>query len=154
MAYIFFYSSIAVLLITFLICCNFRKLKLPNIIIGLTTVGYSLISDILLGDQFKLFYYINPQVSTLYMILSAVLIYAVLNIAYTMFLPKKHKNALIYTVGWIVALLLFEYASLLTKALIFTGWKPFPWSIVTYIVAYVWIYFFYSFLTKKIPAKI
>jgi len=71
-----------------------------------------------------------------------------------MFLPKKHKNALVYTAGWIVALLLFEYASLLTKTIVFTGWKPFPWSIVTYIVAYAWIYFFYRFLANKIPAKI
>lgn len=149
MAYVFFYLSAAVLLIIFLICCKFNKPKLPNIIIGLTTVGYSLIFDILFGDQLKLFYYINLQVSTSYMILSAVLIYSFLNVVYTMFLPKNNTNVLVYTSGWIIALLFFEYASLLTKTIVFTGWKPFPWSIVIYIVEYIWIYFFYRFLTKK-----
>lgn len=153
MAYIFFYSSIALLLALFFIISLIKRPKVPNILIGLTTVGYSLISDILFGDQLKLFYYINPLASTLYMVISAVVIYPILNVLYTMFLPCRGKKALTYTIAWIAALLLFEYGSVAAKTIVFTGWKPVPWSFVTYIVAYLWIYYFYRYLTKRVPEK-
>ncbi len=149
MAYIFFYSSFIILVVLFIICSTLRKPTLSNIVIGLTTVGYSLINDVLFGDQLELFHYINLEVSTIYMVLSAVMIYPILNILYTMFLPTKGKNILIYTFCWIVVMLFFEYASVITKTIIFTGWQPLPWSIVLYIVTYLWIYYFYTFLTKK-----
>lgn len=153
MEYLFFYSSVVVVLIIFVICCIIRNPKLSNILIGLITIGYSLVSDIILGDQLKLFYYISPQASTLYMILSAVFIYSLLNIVYTMFLPGKGKKAFIYTLCWTIALLLFEYVSIVTKSIVFTGWRPIPWSLVIYLVAYLWIYFFYRYLNRKIPDK-
>ncbi len=149
MAYIFFYSSIVVVYVLFFICCIFKKPLLSNIIIGLTTIGYSLINDILLGDQLKLFHYINPEISTLYMVISAALIYPLLNITYTLFLPTKGKKVLIYTSLWIAAMLLFEYLSIIAKTIVFTGWQPVPWSFVLYVVTYVWIYFFYKLLIKK-----
>ncbi|MBC7765597.1 MAG: hypothetical protein H7Y41_03845 [Hyphomonadaceae bacterium] len=152
MATTFFYLSIIAMLILFIICYKFRKPTLASIVIGLTTVGYSLISDIILGDQLKLFYYISPQQSTFYMVLSALLIYSILNILYTMFLPQKGKHALVYTFCWIVVLLLFEYTTIVTKTIVFTGWAPFPWSLVTYIVAYAWIYCLHRYLAKKMPA--
>ena len=149
MEYIFFYLSIIAILIIFFICNAIRRMTLPSFIIGLTSVGYSLISDLLFGDQLKLFYYIGEKISILYMMLSALFIYSILNIIYTMFLPRNEKKVLIYTVCWIVALCIFEYASIITKTIVFTGWKPIPWSLVTYIAAYLWIYFFYRLLSKR-----
>lgn len=150
MNYIFFYSSIIVLIIGFIICCKIRALRLSNVIIGITTVGYSLINDTLFGNHFHLFYYISLNETNLFMILAALFLYPILNMIYTMFLPVKSKNISIYTICWIVLLLVFEYFSLKTRSLIFTGWQPIPWSIVSYIVAYLWIFYFYRYLTKKV----
>ena len=149
MAYLFFYTSTVAALILFLIICTLRELRLENIIIGLTTVGYSLVHDVLLGDHFKLFYYIAPASSTLFMIISAGLLYPFLNMTYTMFLPGRFKHAMIYTACWILAMLMFEHASILTKTVVFTGWVPIPWSLVIYLFTYAWIYLFYRFLLKK-----
>lgn len=149
MAYVFFYSSIAVLIVLFLVCCTLRPLRLSNIIIGLATIGYSLANDILFGDHFKLFHYINTEESTLFIVIAAVFIYPLLNILYTLFLPDKGQNIFIYTLCWIIAMIAFEYASVITKTIVFTGWKPIPWSFVTYVIAYFWIYFFYKFITNK-----
>ena len=149
MEYIFFYSSVVAMIILFLFYLSTRRLKLPYIIIGITTVGFSLINDILLGDYFNLFYYISPQKSNLYIVLAAVFIYPIVNIAYTMFLPKTSKYTLVYTIFWIIGMLIFEYFSVLSKAIVFTGWRPIPWSIVLYIIAYLWIYYFYKYLIKK-----
>ena len=151
MEYIFFYSSIVIILILFFFCVHFRKLSLPHIIIGLTSIGYSMLSDSTFGNVFKLFYYINPQTSNIYMIIAAIFLYPLLNMLYTMFLPEGRR--IIYTIYWIIGLLIFEYLSLLTKTVVFTGWKMFPWSIVLYVVSYLWIYYLYIYLKTRIPVN-
>lgn len=150
MEYSFFYGFIAILWLIFSICIYFKPVKLANIIIGITTIAYSILYEMLLGEYFSLYYYIQPEKSILYIILAGVLIYPILNIIYTLFLPKKIKPVLIYTGLWIIVILIFEYATLFTKTIVFTGWIIFPWSIITYIITYLWIYLFYRYLNEKI----
>ncbi len=151
MEYAFFYLSAAVLVLLTAGCAFLKSPpRLSNILIGLLTVGYALITDVVLGHQAGLFHYIDPLQSTLYMVLAAIFIYAPLNILYTLFLPEKSKWVLAYTICWIIGLTVFEYVSLLTKTLVFTGWKMFPWSFVLYILAYLWLYFFYRYLQRRI----
>jgi hypothetical protein len=151
MEYIFFYVSMFLTIMLFFICTYFKKPSLPSIIIGLTSIGYSFISDLTFGDRLKLFYYITPQKSTLYIILAGVFIYSFYNIIYTMFLPES--NPLIYTIFWIIGMLMLEYLSLIARTVVFTGWKMFPWSIILYMVSYLWIYSFYKYLLNKIPVS-
>jgi hypothetical protein len=148
--YSFYYISLIVILIIFLVCTKFRKVTLSNIIIGLVTIGYSLISDIITGDRLKLFHYISPRVSTLYMIISAVFLYSLLNILYTMFLPRTNLSALLYTAIWVIGLLIFEGLSVKTGTVVFTGWRMFPWSVMLYLVTYLWIYYFYRYLKRRV----
>ncbi|MCX7921700.1 MAG: hypothetical protein N3B21_06765 [Clostridia bacterium] len=150
MEYTAFFVSIAVVWVLFFISIYLRPLRLSNIIIGVTTVGYSLIFDIILGDTLKLYYYINPQVSTIYIVLSAVILYPLTNIVYTLFLPTGRRAVLAYTALWIAGMLIFEYITLLTRTIVFTGWRPVPWSFVTYVITYIWIYFFYRYLEGKV----
>jgi hypothetical protein len=150
MPFIFFYSSIIAIFLIFLICLKYRHFGLSSIIIGITTIACSLANDIIFGDQLKLFYYINPQTSKFYIVISALLLYPILNIIYTMFLPGNRMHALLYTCFWIAFLLLFEYASLLAKTIVFTGWRPIPWSIVIYIISYTWINSFFMYLSRRI----
>lgn len=149
MEYVFFYSSIIIIFFLFFYCLHLRKPSLPSIVIGLTTIGYSFVIDLIFGDSLKLYYYITPAKSTIYMILAALFIYPFLNLLYTMFLPKAMH--LRYTVLWIIGLLIFEYSTLLTKTIVFTGWKMFPWSVVLYITSYSLIYSFYIYLLNKFP---
>jgi hypothetical protein len=151
MEYIFFYVSMFIAIILFFFCTHFKKPSLPIIIIGLTSIGYSFISDLTIGDRLKLFYYITPQKFTLYIILAGVFIYPFCNMIYTMFLPER--KPLIYTIFWIIGMLLFEYLSVIAKTVVFTGWKMFPWSIILYMVSYLWIYSFYKYLLNKIPVS-
>jgi len=120
-------------------------------IVGIMTVAYSMVYETVLGGYFRLYYYLNPQDSLIYIVLSAILLYPALNIIYTMFLPKKKKAVLGYSVAWIAAMLIFEYFSVKLQTIVFTGWKPVPWSLVTYIVTYLWIYLIYQYLSKKRP---
>lgn len=150
MEYGFFYGSIIILWIIFIICMHFKPVTLANIIIGITTIAYSLLYEILLGEYFDLYYYIRENQSILYILLAGIFVYPILNIIYTLFLPKKIKPILIYTGLWIIAMLIFEYLSLLTKTVVFTGWKIFPWSPLTYVLTYLWVYLFYRYLEKRI----
>lgn len=150
MEYTVFYVSIAVIWVIFLILIYFKPIRLSNIIIGITSIAYSLIYEIILGEYLKLYYYINPKNSILYIVISSIFLYAILNIVYTLFLPKKIINILIYTSLWIVMMLLFENATLLSKTIVFTGWKLVPWSITTYLFTYTWVFFFYTYLSKRV----
>lgn len=150
MAYLFFYGSIAVLWVIFIII-NFRKpIKLPHVIIGIAAMAYSLFYEIILGEYYNLYYYIKKEASPLYIALAGILVYPILNMIYTHFLPKNKIPVLLYTGAWIIGMLVFEYLSLLTKTVVFVRWRMFPWSLLTYIVTYLWVYYFYSYLNKKI----
>jgi hypothetical protein len=149
MRYIIFYITILISGIGFLFTCHYRQPNLRHLIIGLTSVGYSLLYEILFGIWAKLYYYLDISNSALYLAISSILIYPILNMIYVLFLP--HQKVLLYTIFWIIGMLLFEYFSLLVRIIIFTGWQPVPWSLVTYMVTYLWIYYFYRYLEKRIP---
>ena len=142
MALLVFYISVTIVCIFFLVSIYFKPLHMRHIIIGIASIAYSLIFDVIFGAYLKLYFYINSSSSLLYIVLASIFLYALLNIVYTFFLPKKLKGILVYTGIWITAMLIFEMLSLLSKTIVFTGWKPIPWSFLTYIITYVWVYFF------------
>ncbi len=146
---LFFYTSVVVVWILFAICAYFKPLKVENIIIGIASVAFSLIVDITLGDYFGLYYYIKPQTSTIYMVGSAIFIYPLINIIYTLFLPESLNRLFIYTAIWIGTMLVFEYLSVYFRTIVFTGWRPVPWSLIIYIATYLWINIFYKFLSRN-----
>jgi hypothetical protein len=118
-------------------------------IIGIASVAFSLIVDITFGDYFGLYHYINPQASVIYMVGSAIFIYPLINIIYTLFLPESLNRLFIYTTIWIGAMLVFEYLSVYFRTIVFTGWRPFPWSLIIYIATFLWINVFYKYIEKN-----
>lgn len=152
MEYTFFWVSVAASLLLFAIAARLKGTGLPVWIIGIATVAYSMAYEILLGDRLGLYYYIAPEESTLYILLSALFIYAPLNMVYAVFLPEGYKKILIYTLVWIAAMLVFEYVSFITRSVVLTGWRPVPWSIVTYAVTYIWIIPLYRY-TARLPRR-
>ncbi len=149
MAYTFFWISAAASVLLLAATVSLKGAGLPVWTIGIASIAYSMVFEISLGDRFKLYYYISPEVSTLYIILGALFIYTPLNLIYVIFLPEAPGRILFYTVVWTGAMLLFEYASVLTGSVVFTGWKPFPWSIVTYALTYTWVVLFYRYLLRS-----
>jgi len=153
MAYTFFYISVVAVLLLFAISLCFKQIKLSNVIIGITAIAYSLVYEVSLGHILGLYYYITPGQSLKYILISAILIYAPLNVIYTLFLPEGRERILIYTSLWIAVMLFFEYLSVAMRTVVFTGWKPVPWSLVTYAVTYTWIIYFFRLLEKKVVKK-
>lgn len=135
----FFYASIAIIWIIFFICIAKRPVGFKHLIIAFTAIGYSLLYETALGEYLGLYYYINPQKSLFYIIVSAILIYPVIEVIYTLFLPARLYPAIIYTGAWILLMLAFELLSLYTGTVVLTGWRVIPWSIVTYIFTFGWI---------------
>ncbi len=150
MEYTFFYISVAFMLLLLVITACFRKINAAAVITGMVSVGYSAIFDTTFGDRLGLYYYISPSVSSLYYILSAVFIYLVSNIIFLVFLPENPGRLIMYTALWIAGMMLFEYASLLTRTLVFTGWRMFPWSPLAYIATYAWLILLYRYLGRRI----
>ncbi|NJD02180.1 MAG: hypothetical protein FIA99_06185 [Ruminiclostridium sp.] len=146
MEYTFFWTSAVVSMLILAAAAILKGTNLPAWIIGISTVAYSTVFDIAFGVRLGLYYYITPEESTLYILLGVLFVYTPLNIVYVVFLPENLKKILIYTVIWIAAMLVFEYASILTGSIVLTGWVPMPWSIVTYAVTYTWIILFYRYL--------
>ncbi len=108
-----------------------------------------MVYEVILGEYYGLYYYINEKDSIIYIVLAGIILYPALNIIYVLFLPKEMKKALIYTVFWMVAMVIFEYFSLVSKTIVFTGWKPIPWSIITYIATYLWVYTLYRYMSNR-----
>ncbi len=151
MEYTFFWISIAAGLIIFAATVLIKGFNPALSIIAITSVAYSLIFDITLGELSGLYYYITPSWSLLYILLGALLLYTPLNLVYCAFAPADFRKHLVYTFFWIILMLVFEYFSLLTRTVVLTGWQPMPWSIVTYIVTYAWISALYRYLNPRLP---
>jgi hypothetical protein len=133
-----------------LLSLRFKPARISHLIIGIATIAYSLTYDVIFGNQLGLYFYLDRGNSTFYMVLSGTLIYPFLNILYVLFLPDKRKYILPYTGAYIIAMLLFEYLTVIQRIIIMTGWKPIPWSIVTYVFTYLWINLLYRYIEKKI----
>lgn len=150
MAYIFFYSSAIITWVLFTAVSRKRHLDGRSLIIGFATIAFSVIFDTVFGEIFGLYHYISPGESLSYIVLAAVLIYPFLNIIYTLFLPQGTGRVLFYTAIWIAAMLLFEYSSVKAGTIVFTGWNPIPWSLVTYVAVYSFVYFLYANASKRL----
>ncbi len=125
-----------------------KKFGAPHIITVLASSVYSLSYDSLLGEYLGLYHYADRSVSIPYMILTGVLLYPLLNLFYLLFLPEKIICIIQYAAVWIVAMLAFEALTIAAGSVVFTGWNPVPWSVVTYIVTYLWITLLFRSLTK------
>lgn len=145
--YFLFYMAAAAVML--LIGSRFRPVNINHYIIGIATVAYSLIYEIVLGDWMGLYYYLDTANSTFYMVLSGIFIYPALNILYILYLPQNKSYFLPYTGAWIAGMLLFEYVTVLQKIIVLTGWKPIPWSLATYAFTYLWINLFYRHLKHR-----
>lgn len=143
----FFYLSIAVVLLILGVCSFYKPLDFRSFVIAVATIAYSLVYEMILGEYYDLYYYINQKDSIFYIVLAGILLYPALNVLYVLFLPEKMTKALSYTVLWIAAMVIFEYGSLLFRTVVFTGWRLIPWSIVTYIGTYLWINVLYRYMT-------
>jgi hypothetical protein len=117
--------------------------------IAIAAMGYSLLYETILGEYSELYYYINKENSLLYIVLSAVLLYPEIEVIYTLFLPEKAYPAIFYTGIWIILMLIFELVSFYTGTVVLTGWKVIPWSVVTYMVTFLWINLLYRTLEKR-----
>lgn len=149
MAITFFYGSIAAVWIVFLICILKKPITFKNIMVAIAAIGYSLLFETTLGEYSGLYYYIKQSESLFYIIVSAVFIYPLIEVIYTMFLPGKTNAAVVYTIIWIVLMLAFELLSLYTGTVVLTGWRIIPWSIVTYIFTFGWINLLFRYLQKR-----
>lgn len=148
MAITFFYGSIAAVWIVFLLCALKKPMTFKNIMVAIAAMGYSLLFETTFGEYAGLYHYINQSNSLFYIIVSSVLLYPVIEVIYTIFLPGKAYPAIIYTIIWIMLMLAFELLSLYTRTVVLTGWSVIPWSIVTYIFTFCWINLLYRYLLK------
>lgn len=149
MSVIFFWSSIAVIWAVLLLAAAKRPLTFKQVVIAIAAIGYSLLYETVLGELMGLYHYIIPEKSLKYIIISALLIYPIIEVIYSLFLPEKPRHALIYTTAWIAFMLAFEAASLYTGTVVLTGWKVIPWSIVTYAITFGWINLLFRYMKKR-----
>lgn len=153
MAYYTIYISLVLVWIIFIVSFHWKPLRLPGFLIGLATIVFSLAYDLLFGEILKLYHYITPEQSVQYLLLCGIFLYPLLNILYVNFLPCGTSKILIYTGLWMISMMVFEGLTLWTKSLVFTGWRFFPWSILTYLFNYAWVLWFYGYLVKKIKGE-
>ncbi|HNR05227.1 MAG TPA: hypothetical protein PKU88_01030 [Bacillota bacterium] len=149
MALACFYGAIAAAWIIFLICALKKSISFKHIMVAIAGMGFSLLYETALGEYAGLYHYINQSDSLLYIIISGVFLYPVIEMLYALFLPERIKPAIVYTVICIMLLLVFEILSLYTRTIVFTGWRIVPWSIATYILTFVWVNLLFRYLKKK-----
>ena len=67
----------------------FKPLDFRSYVIAVTSITYSLVYEVILGEYYGLYYYINEKDSIIYIVLAGIILYPALNIIYVLFLPKK-----------------------------------------------------------------
>ncbi len=134
----FFYGSILIIWIILLIVLGKRPFKVHHLFIWITYSLYSLVFEIVFGEILKLYYYITPEESMVYILIGSLFLYPVKMVLYVFFLPRK--KVLWYTAGWIIFVQVLELVSLYTKTIVLTGWKVVPWSPITYLVTYLFLF--------------
>lgn len=147
---LFFYGSVIALLVVFLLAHTRKRFRMRHMILMIGYSLYNLIFELVFGEILGLYYYIEKEVSLIYIILAAVFLYPLIAVLYIFFLPGGLK-AYLYTACFTAAMLLMELISLHTGTIVLTGWNIMPWSIVTYIVSFCLINIFYGFLERKLP---
>jgi hypothetical protein len=151
MSYALVFISIAVIWLFLFFIAGRKNIGVPHMITAILSAVFSLSFDSILGEHFGLYHYINSNVSIPYMVISGILIYPPLNLFYLLFLPEGgYGRILPYVTVWIVVMLIYEAVSIATGTVVFTGWRPIPWSIVTYITAYAWMTLLFLYLEKRL----
>lgn len=146
--HIVIYASIVTAWLVLAYISRRKKISRAHIITVLASSVYSLSFDLLPGEYLGLYHYVERSVSIPYIILTGVLLYPLLNLFYLLFLPKKSIRIIPYAAVWIAAMLAFEFITVAAGSVVFTGWKPIPWSVVTYIITYLWITLLFRSLSK------
>lgn len=146
---IFFYGAILLTWIIYLLVIGKKQILLRHLLVWIAYSLYSLTYEIIFGIILHLYYYIIPEESAVYILLSSLFFYPVKIVLYILFLPEG-RRALWYTAIWILALLALEIVSVLTKTIVFTGWKIMPWSLITYIVTFASVHFYDRYLRKVV----
>lgn len=152
---IFFYGSILLVWIVFIVVTGRKQFLFRHLIIWITYSLYSLTYEIIFGVILQLYYYIIPEDSIVYILLSSLVFYPVKIVLYIFFLPEG-RRAIWYTAVWTLALLAVEIISVFTKTIVFTGWEIMPWSLITYIATFALVSLYDRYLRKTagdIPLK-
>lgn len=144
----FYYGSILITWIVLFFALKKRTFKLRHLFLWITYSLYSLTYEMLFGVILHLYYYITPETSAAYIIVASLLLYPVMIILYSLFLPRK--KVLWYTMGWILLFQMLELLSIYTRTVVLIGWEIIPWSPVTYLLTYLFVYWFDGILQKKI----
>lgn len=147
---LFFYGSITVLLAVFFTCVRRKRLGIRHMIIMMGYSLYNLIFELVFGEIFDLYYYMEKACSLVYIIVASVFLYPLIAVLYVLYLPTG-TGIFSYTLYFITGVLLLELIALYTRAIVFTGWKVIPWSVVTYIISFGLIYAFNRLLIRTLP---
>jgi len=146
----FFYGIIITLTALFLLILGKKQFGIRHIFLMMSYSLYNLIFELIYGEIFGLYYYIERTHSLIYIIIASVFLYPVIAVLYVSFLPGR-KKALWFTLGAIVIMLFLEMASLNTRTIVLTGWKVIPWSVIAYIVSFVFINIINNSLLRVLP---
>lgn len=144
----FFYGSVLLLWFVFLIVVRKKPIMLHHLFLWLIYSLYSLCYEVLFGGVLKLYHYISPGESLWYILLGSLLCYPLQAVLYALFFPKN--MALWYTAGWLAFMQAFELASLYTGTIVMTGWRILPWSPVTYLFSFLFVYLLEKALKKAV----
>lgn len=147
MAKLFFYVSILALMAVFFITIRKKQFRVRHMFLMITYSLYNLVFELIFGEIFELYYYINKAHSLIYIIIAAIFLYPVIAVLYILYLPAGSK-VLLFTSGCIILTLIFEIMSLCAGTIVLTGWKVIPWSVVTYIVSFGLIYMFNRYMLR------
>lgn len=139
---------------------RFHLIRLEPILIVfiyLFGIAYGLTYEFTLGQWFGLYhYYKDPDASAYWILLMGVFSYPVYHVLYVNWAvyQRTFVNWLLYTMLCTAVLLFSEYWSVNMGVVVFTGWRIWPWSIVTYTTAFVGDTLIYSWMRRKLAGGV
>jgi hypothetical protein len=136
------YGAIVVSWVILLSLYKMKKIKLPLITVAvlyLFAVAFGLTYEFTLGEVLSLYHYYDPESSAYWILLMGVFAYPIYHVLYANWLeaPIRFTRWLLYTSLWVLLMLASEYWSIANKVVVLTGWRIWPWSIVTYGTIFV-----------------
>ncbi len=144
-----FWIFLAITAFLALLSVRIKQITFIDLQIIIMIIAVTMSLDMLLCKQFNLYHYVNDYKGW-YSFWANFIIAPSLGILFIKFIPESPGKIALYIIIWSVLLTALELFILKpANIVIYHGWRPFPYSLVGYILCFILEYIYLGSLKKR-----
>ncbi len=146
-----FWIFLAVSVSLALLSVRIKKITFIDLQIIIMIIAVTMSLDMLFCKQFNLYNYVNTDYKGWYSFWANFIIAPSLGIIFVKFIPESPGKIALYIIIWSVLLTALELFILKPATIvIYHGWRPFPYSLIGYILCFILEDIYFESLKKQL----